>query len=38
MRDTLLEARGLIRTYPVGERLLTVIDGVSLDVGCGSSS
>jgi putative ABC transport system ATP-binding protein len=28
----LLEARGLVRTYPVGERLLTVIDGVSLDV------
>jgi putative ABC transport system ATP-binding protein len=33
--DTLLEARGLIRTYPAGERLLTVIDGVSLDVGRG---
>ena len=29
---TLLEARALTRTYAVGERLLTVIDGVSLDV------
>ena len=33
--DTLLEARGLVRNYAVGERLLTVIDGVSLDVGRG---
>jgi len=33
--DVLLQARGLIRTYPVGERLLTVIDDVSLDVGRG---
>jgi putative ABC transport system ATP-binding protein len=33
--DVLLEARGLIRKYPVGERLLAIIDGVSLDVGRG---
>ena len=33
--NVLLEARGLTRTYHVGERLLTVIDGVSLDVGRG---
>jgi putative ABC transport system ATP-binding protein len=32
---TLLEARDLVRRYPVGERLLTVIEGVSLDVGRG---
>ncbi len=31
----LLEVRGLFRTYPVGERLLTVIDDVSLDVDRG---
>jgi putative ABC transport system ATP-binding protein len=33
--DVLLEARDLIRKYPVGERLLAIIDGVSLDVGRG---
>ena len=33
--DPLLEARDLVRRYAVGERLLTVIDGVSLDVGRG---
>ena len=31
----LLEARDLVRTYAVGGRRLTVIDGVSLDVGRG---
>jgi putative ABC transport system ATP-binding protein len=33
--DVLLEARDLVRRYPVGDRLLTVIAGVSLDVGRG---
>jgi len=33
--SALLEARGLVRAYPVGERLLTVIDDVALDVGRG---
>ena len=33
--SVLLEARDLVRTYAVGERRLTVIDGVSLDVGRG---
>jgi len=32
---TLLEARDLVRAYRVGERLLAVIDRVSLDVGRG---
>jgi putative ABC transport system ATP-binding protein len=32
---TLLQARDLVRTYAVGGRRLTVIDGVSLDVGRG---
>ena len=32
---TLLEARGLVRHYPVGDRVLTVIADVSLDVGRG---
>jgi putative ABC transport system ATP-binding protein len=35
MTDTILEARQLTKTYPVGERLIPILDAVSLSIATG---